>query len=446
VRFTVLIPDWVTTYRDLRILVFSELWYPEGSGAELASHLYCDLLASQGHEIRVVTYSRAVPNQSPGVESRIEVIRLAERVHTGSRYDLLLNGGSLLVGSVRAAIEWSDLVYVPGAWYNALLLAKLKRKPTVAHMHNFALVSRESLHYDFVARKPGRSSLKSFMQHERIKRGNSGLSLTADMFMSESVGNAFNNLSTLSDALVFVSDNQFTTVMKEIPRIAGKSFRVYNPIPDWPLVRCERGGIGYLGGPVVVKGSNVILQSAAMLKRDSDVCLHMTGMEPVPREFRVGNSAIVKYYPRLSRSALASLMKVISVVCVPSLWAEPLPYSVIDAILYGKLVVASRIGGIPEIVEGMERSTALVIPGDVAGLSGAIETFLQLTPNEVNDLGESSREKLRRKFDNEHSAAALGKIMQKVVNDGGLQFHGPNNGKRISQRRTGFEQVNTGAS
>jgi glycosyltransferase involved in cell wall biosynthesis len=370
-------------------------------------------LVSQGHEIRVITHSRTLSNPSQPNRQRIEVIRLPGRPHTASRYDLLLNSGSLLPSRVRNAISWSDLVYIPGGWYNALLWAKLWGKPTVVHMHNYSLVCRASLYYNFIAQKVGPSSLKSFMQHERIERGYSGLRLAGDMFLSESIGNYFNALSSLSDALVFVSDDQLANVVQNVPKIARKSYRVYNPIPDWPFEKCETKGIGYLGGSHVVKGSRIILQAAAMLNLPHDICLQMTGMGS-EREFRIGGSVVVRFHPRLTRPNLASLMRDISIVCIPSLWPEPLPYSVIDAILYGKLVVASRIGGIPEIVNDIAQSTTLVDPGDSSGFAHSIQAFLQLSVNETNELGESSRERLRQRFDNGRSATALAKIMENV--------------------------------
>jgi glycosyltransferase involved in cell wall biosynthesis len=58
---------------------------------------------------------------------------------------------------------------------------------------------------------------------------------------------------------------------------------------------------------------------------------------------------------------------------LPSLW-ENLPNVVIEAMACGLPVVATRTGGVPEMVD--ERSGLLVAPGDPAELAAAIGAML----------------------------------------------------------------------
>ena len=58
----------------------------------------------------------------------------------------------------------------------------------------------------------------------------------------------------------------------------------------------------------------------------------------------------------------------------PSEWYENCPYSVMESQLYGTPVVASRIGGVPELVEdGI--TGELFTPGDVDDLKSKIENL-----------------------------------------------------------------------
>jgi glycosyltransferase involved in cell wall biosynthesis len=57
-------------------------------------------------------------------------------------------------------------------------------------------------------------------------------------------------------------------------------------------------------------------------------------------------------------------------VVVPSEWYENNPLSVLEAFALGRPVVGTRIGGIPELVEG-DRGLC-VAPGDARALSVAI--------------------------------------------------------------------------
>ena len=63
---------------------------------------------------------------------------------------------------------------------------------------------------------------------------------------------------------------------------------------------------------------------------------------------------------------------------VPSLWYENAPVAVIEAAAYGLGVIASRIGGMPELVrEG--RTGLLFEPGDAGGLASIMHGLLRGT-------------------------------------------------------------------
>jgi glycosyltransferase involved in cell wall biosynthesis len=60
---------------------------------------------------------------------------------------------------------------------------------------------------------------------------------------------------------------------------------------------------------------------------------------------------------------------------VPSVWAEPFGIVVIEAMAAGRTVVASRVGGIPEVVDH-DRNGVLVAPGDPQALAAAIAALV----------------------------------------------------------------------
>jgi glycosyltransferase involved in cell wall biosynthesis len=51
---------------------------------------------------------------------------------------------------------------------------------------------------------------------------------------------------------------------------------------------------------------------------------------------------------------LTNLVNGAKTIIIPSLWPENLPYSLIEAMAIGKIVIASEIGGIPEIIQNNE--------------------------------------------------------------------------------------------
>ena len=60
--------------------------------------------------------------------------------------------------------------------------------------------------------------------------------------------------------------------------------------------------------------------------------------------------ADVRFAGRVSEAELFDLRRGAGAVLVPSRWEEPCPYSVLDALAAGVPVLASDIGGLPELV------------------------------------------------------------------------------------------------
>jgi len=210
--------------QKLKILIFSELFYPHGSGAELATWLYSKLLAEEGFNITIIT--KRFPNE-PSVEflknKRITIFRVPMKITFGSRYETLANTGVMMKSFVNKLIAESDIIYVPGGWYSAIPIAKIHKKPVVIHVHNYSIVCPTSLMYDFVKQRVEASSLRSFMLHEIIERGR-GIALTiVSSLMNEFLGKYYNRLGMLADALVFVSKAQMNLVLSKVPYVRNKA-------------------------------------------------------------------------------------------------------------------------------------------------------------------------------------------------------------------------------
>lgn len=104
-----------------------------------------------------------------------------------------------------------------------------------------------------------------------------------------------------------------------------------------------------------------------------------------------------------------------SVFCVvPSLWYEPMPYSVLESFASCRPVIASRIGGIPEVVEDGENGF-LVLPGDIDELTEKI-SLLWEDRALARKMGKSARQTVLESFNQERHYEKLISVYQKAAN------------------------------
>jgi spore coat protein SA len=73
----------------------------------------------------------------------------------------------------------------------------------------------------------------------------------------------------------------------------------------------------------------------------------------------------------LPHEKLKYLYSAVDVVCVPSVWQDPCPLVVLESMGSGTCLVASRVGGVPEMATDGE-TAVLVPPADVKALSDAV--------------------------------------------------------------------------
>jgi glycogen synthase len=89
-------------------------------------------------------------------------------------------------------------------------------------------------------------------------------------------------------------------------------------------------------------------------------------------------------------------------VVMPSRWSEPFGLVAVESALMGRPIVASRIGGIPEVVD--EKETGLLVPvEDPTALAAAVTTLLR-DPARTQKMGAQARERALRRFSIERCA------------------------------------------
>jgi glycosyltransferase involved in cell wall biosynthesis len=124
----------------------------------------------------------------------------------------------------------------------------------------------------------------------------------------------------------------------------------------------------------VTKGPHILLQALKLLKNcDSRLEINMIGCKGTWVEryaSKLGIEKNVKFHGRMPKSEFYKLIGS-SIVVVPSIWPEPFGIIALEANYLGSPVIASRIGGLPEIIlDGV--TGFLVDPADPEALAEGI--------------------------------------------------------------------------
>lgn len=94
----------------------------------------------------------------------------------------------------------------------------------------------------------------------------------------------------------------------------------------------------------------------------------------------------------LSHEKLKYLYSAVDIVVVPSIWQDPCPLVVLEAMASAKAVIATRVGGVPEVLTHAENGF-LLQPDNVSALSDAICT-LGGNPDLRAKIGIAARNKI----------------------------------------------------
>jgi glycosyltransferase involved in cell wall biosynthesis len=130
-----------------------------------------------------------------------------------------------------------------------------------------------------------------------------------------------------------------------------------------------------VGSLVDVKGHRHLLEAIALLVRDgSRPTLDVVGDGPLRADLEaqareLGIDELVRFAGRKDKPDVAAALRSADLFVLPSLW-ENLPCALLEALSTGLPVVATRVGGVPEVLD--EGDGILVEPGSAEALADAL--------------------------------------------------------------------------
>jgi len=180
------------------------------------------------------------------------------------------------------------------------------------------------------------------------------------------------------------------------------------PSPDAPFV--------YFGRLSEEKGINVLIRALSIMGAKTRLRIVGDGparsmLEALAADLDISDR--VEFVGHRSGDDLWSEVDAAKAVVFPSVWYENMPYAVLEAMARRKLVIASRIGGIPEVVRDHETGL-LFEPGDHAALADILDDVSSASPEQFASFW-SGCERCRVRADTRPLRRSAGNGLQRMT-------------------------------
>lgn len=229
-------------------------------------------------------------------------------------------------------------------------------------------------------------------------------------------------LIVAADWISCVSESVLSATRRMLPWSTCRSSLIYNGlnIPDFAPKRAPTGAprLLCLGRLKARKGFDVALTAFASISgRFSTARLVVAGDGPErpsleAQAARLGIAGAVDFIGWVSPESVPILVSSANIVIMPSRH-EPFGLVALDAALMARPIVASRVGGLAEVI--IHQKTGLLVdPEDSAGLAEAI-AFLLLNEEVATQMGRVARQRAQMMFSWTRCVDAYDKLYRKLV-------------------------------
>jgi len=361
--------------------MLSERWFPSIGGGE--EHIYnlTQELVRLGCEITLISRSLTSQNKdAPYTENlhngNLKVYRLMPK----TRFDNLIGRASYIPFSLVKSLamkERFDLIHAQSfsACLPALMLKSVLKKPAICTVHGIY----QDAWYDLLESKPKADLYKKierfvlFRNYDRI--------ITVDkhfISVSKAYGYPLDKVRYISNGV-------------DVKSFSG----------DEKERRGGRNDFLFVGRLIPQKGLEYLIRASKILKDENiEHQILVVGDGPLKSELRGLASKLeiedtVKFLGRISSKHLRSTYSQARFFILPSLW-EGLPITLLEAWASGLPVIATKVGGIPDVCVHMENSL-LVRPKDSKALAESMR-FLMGDEALSRKLGTQGRMLVKERF------------------------------------------------
>ena len=175
---------------------------------------------------------------------------------------------------------------------------------------------------------------------------------------------------------------------------------------------CRANGsfVGYVGRISQEKGMQLLLDAA---RRLPEISFKLAGNYDSMPELLDEAPTNVTFLGNVTQKALGEFYHQCRILLLCSTCFEGFPMTIVEAMAHAKPVIASRIGGIPEIVDDGETGL-LFEPGNAELLTQRIQ-YLWDRPELCRKMGQAGREKAIREYSPEKHYERLMAVYRKAI-------------------------------
>ena len=348
----------------MRIFYFCAAFRPSIGGLEVLSEEFATAMSQRGHRIAVVT---TCPwSEKPGESSwrgvtvhRLDLRRpLAERDLPALR---VLHGQ---LRDIRHSLQ-PDVIHWNESGPSTFFFPYARESSAAPALF--------ALHEPFITRKP-----------DGIKR----------------------KALSRADWVVAVSHSLMNDARETEPAILSRSSTIHNALPapevaptalpfDPPILLC-------IGRMVPEKGFDLALRAMSRLRQNWPTARLVIAGDGCERKRLDALTASLELCDRVEMtgwidpSTIPDLINQATVVLVPGRWKEPFGLVALQAAQMGRPVIATRVGGVPEVV--VDGSTGLIVPPESdAALADAVNDLLA-DPARTVEMGLKARCRAQQEF------------------------------------------------
>jgi glycosyltransferase involved in cell wall biosynthesis len=330
----------------MRVVFMTGIWPPDVGGPATHGPDFARFLRDRGHQVEVVTMSDAEPTDRP------------VPVHTVSRgRPFVVRYPEVAVRGARLARD-ADLIYATATYAAAAAASRLARRPLVAKLVSDPAYER-ALRYGLFA-----GSLEAFQtatgtRVQALKR-----------LRTRSLGRA---------RRLVVPSRYLADIAIRWELDAARVEVLVNPAPppaDVTPATLAPGTFVYVGRLTRQKALPDLVDALALVDGAS-LEIVGDGPERATLETKVASAGLngrVRFAGALPRGEVLARLAGARAAVLASAW-ENLPHAAVEALAVGTPVVATAVGGVPEVVHDEENG--LLVPAhDVPALAAAMRRIL----------------------------------------------------------------------